>query len=485
MSFDYDLVVIGSTLEGIYAARKAVLLQARVALVTQTKEEYLNYNSFIYNNCLNEITKSIAEFGFSPWEVCQENSPVQKPSLAEIKNWGNLVRENITAENSLGDLSILGVDVIYGKGEFCRLPKQAFLVNNRQLLSRNYLLATGAKYRLKSDYQTQSLNCFTPDNLWSQNLDKLPQSVVIIGDSHRSLELAQGLARLGKKVTLATSNKRLLSEEVVEASRLFQAQFAADGIEVLLNSPLTQVKVIEGKTWIQLGNNALEIEAAAIIFTDIRQPNIAGLNLEGVGVKFLDRGIVVNEQLQTTNKSIYACGDLLGGHSLPHTAQYEVDIALKNMLSFSWFKKDYRYLPTVILTQPNFARVGLTKIKIEQNNKDIYFVKQHFKTNLSAQISGLTAGWGQFIIKTNGEILGCTILGNRAIELINIIAMMIRQKIKLSRNPIQGLLKQEISYVEPSFTEILNRVTIAFHQQKLQRDKKLRNRLETWFVWRR
>jgi pyruvate/2-oxoglutarate dehydrogenase complex dihydrolipoamide dehydrogenase (E3) component len=491
MSFDYDVVVIGSTLEGIYAARKAVLLQARVALVTQTDRKYLNYSSFISFHCLTEITSFATKLQYLSWDNNLESKTILKATFQELKNYGDLVAESIIAENSLEDLAILGVDVIDGEGEFCRLPKQAFLVNNRQLRSRNYLLATSAQDRIDpQNYNLEQFNYLTPDDLWQQNFTDLPNNIVFIANhyfNYRHLELAQGLARLDKKITLATlssSNSVFLETDAIEASRFFEAQFAADGIKILLNCPLKQIKKIDKQISLQLGNYTLETEA--IILADSRQPNITGLNLEGVGVQYLQDGVIVNEKLQTTNQTIYACGDLLGGSSLPHLAQYEVDIALKNMFSFPWFKRDYRYLPRVMLTQPNLASIGLTKITDSQKQaRNIYLVTQHFQSTIAAQITGITTGWCQFIIKDNGTILGCTIIGDRAIEMINLIALMMRHKIGLNPNPIQGLLSQEIPYVTPSFTEILNQVTIAFHQQKLQRDRKLRARLDTWFNWRR
>ena len=485
MSFDYDLVVIGSTPEGIYAARKAILLQARVALVTQTEvgERYLNHSSFIYSRYLNEITNYYKQFtsNFRQKEVAQTTKSAV--SLADIKSYANLIQENIIAEHSLDELAILGVDVIDGLGEFCRLPKQAFLVNHRQLRSRNYLLATGAKYQLEDRDIAAEFNCLTPDDLWQKNPLDLPQNLVIVGSSYYSLELAQGLARLGKQVTLVTSHKRLLDGEALATERLLQAQFAADGIKVILNSAIQQIKVIDNQTWLQIGDRAIETEA--IIFTIKIELNVAGLNLDGVGVTSFLKHISVNQKLQTKNKSIYACGELLEVNALPHITQYQVDIALKNMFSFPWFKTDYRYLPIVISTQPQIARVGLAELPSQPNNSHLYLVKQHFKSIMQAQITQSTMGWCQFIIQANGEILGCTIVCDRATELINIVAMMMRYKIKLSRNPIQGLLSQEIAYVAPSFSEILNKVVIAFHQQKLQRDRNLRNRLETWFEWRR
>ena len=478
MSFDYDLVVIGSTPEGIYAARKAVLLQARVALVTQTEaERYLDCSSFIYSRLLNEITQCR-----NCWEKEADKTTSSVVSLAEFKSYFNLIRESIITEHSLDELAILGVDVIDGLGEFCRLPKQAFLVNNRRLQSRNYLLATGAKYQSEYREHSAKFNYLTPDDLYHKNPLELPQNLVIVGGTYHSLELAQGLARLGKQVTLVTSNQRLLPGEALATERLLQAQFAADRIEFILNSTIQQIKVIDNQTWLQIGDRALETEA--IILTLKINLNIAGLNLDGVGVTSLFKHITVNRKLQTKNKSIYACGELLEANTLPHITQHQVDIALKNMFSFPWFKTDYRYLPIVIATQPEIARVGLANLPAQPNNS-LYLIKQHYKSIMQAQITQSTTGWCQFIIQANGKILGCTIVGDRATELINIVAMMMRYRIKLSRNPIQGLLSQEITYVSPSFSDILNRVAIAFQQQRLQRDRSLRNRLETWFEWRR
>lgn len=489
---DYDLVVIGSTLEGIYAAKKAVLLQARVALVTQCDkldDSYLNYAFFINNFSLQEVANSLKKIEQLPWEMWQENQDILKVNLQEIKNYGQLIQENLTAENSLANLAILGVDVIYGKGEFCRLPQQAFLVNNRQLRSRNYLLATSAKYRITSNNQWQEklnhVQCFTPDNLWQQRLDTIPEKLLIIGDSPRTLDLSQGLARLGKQVILATSNQIILPGESIQANCLLQAQLEADGVTILQNFSFKQLKVVDqNKFFLEIANHSWEAEA--VILANQRLPNIKGLNLEGIGVKYLPQGIIVNEKLQTSNQSVYACGDLLGGDSLPHIAQYEVDIALKNMFSFPLFKRNYKHLPKAILTEPNLASIGITEITNQAKQKqEIYLVTQHYKSIIAAQTTGIITGWCQFIIRVDGAILGCTIIGDRAIEMINLIALMMRHKIKLNRNPIQGLLKQEIIYLTPSFTEILNQVTIAFHQQKLQRDRQLRRRLENWFHWRR
>lgn len=489
MSFDYDLVIIGSSLEGIYAARKAVLLQARVALVTQSVDDYLDLDSFVYRRCLQEITNSFTKFNSNRWGVFSDNFAVSTLSLQTIKNAADLIKENIIAENSLAELAVLGVDVIYGQGEFCRLPRQAFLVNKRYLRSRNFLLATGNKYTIKSeqsDYQTLPNNCFTPDTIWQQNSDNFPNSLVIIGGyDYSSLELAQGLSLLGKKITFITSNQQLLPKESTAANRLFIAQFAADNIQLFTNSLVKNISSFGNKIKLQIKNKQLETEA--IIFANNKEPNITGLNLAGVKVKYSQQGIFINKKLQTSNKDIYACGSLLAKNDSIQTAQYEADIALKNILSFPLFKVDYSSLAKAVLTQPNLASVGLTKITdlTEKEKQKIYLITRHFKSIPAAQVAVATRGWCQVIVKENGEILGCTIICDRAVELINIISLMMSHKIKFSRNPIRGLLKQEIPYIVPSFSEIFNQIAIDFHLQKLQRDRGLKRRLETWFSWRK
>ncbi|MGK7895697.1 MAG: mercuric reductase, partial [Xenococcus sp. (in: cyanobacteria)] len=108
-----------------------------------------------------------------------------------------------------------------------------------------------------------------------------------------------------------------------------------------------------------------------------------------------------------------------------------------------------------------------------------------FKTIAQAQISGNPTGSCELILLPNGKIIGCTIIGDRAIELISIIAVMMQYKIKLNPHPRSGLLQINIPIVSPSYAEILQQVTTNFYQQKLQRDRKLLSRLESWFSWRR
>lgn len=488
MSVDYDLVIIGNSYEGIYAADKVNNLKARVALVTQSDKSYLPSSDSIFNRSCSELVRFIHQLENNIWGIDFEAVGVNQIKLEDINSWNKLVKERLQAEYSLARLAAAGVDVIFGQGEFCRLPKQAFLVGKRKLRSRKYLITTVAKSIIKSTNYSNTANCLTIDDLWQNNcLANLPQHITIIGSSPRSLELAQGLAKLNKSISLVIPNNRILPQEDIKVAQLIQAQLTADGIEIFTQAKINNITETNNQKIIQISKQVLETEA--IIFTDDYEVNISGLNLAGVRVKCDPSGIMVNHKFQTTNKDIYACGNVIGDFKSSTITCQEVNIALKNILFFSWFNKSenyQKYLPKAIFTQPSFARVGINKTEAMRDyGKNVYIIKEYFKTIPQVQILGNTTGWCELIIRPNGQIMGCTIIGDRAVELIATIATMMQYKIKLNPNPRSGLLQVNIPVISPSFAEILQRVATSFYQQKLERDRNLANKLENWFSFRR
>ena len=477
MAVDYDLVIIGSSWEGIYAAKSAVMLQARVALVTQCDLP----DDPLINCSVGEVGRLNYRLAEDPFAI---ESPVDLPSFSfsQAIDWAKEVNGVVQASNSLSSLAALGVDVIVGSGEFCRLPQLAFNVAKRKLRSRNFLLATGANFQ--PDLNIDPQDYLTLRQLGDRDLSDFKQQVIIIGGDPTSLELAQTLARFDKQVTLVVRQPRILPQEDLDLAILIQAQLEAVGIKIYTDCPVTQIKTIDGQKWLQGGNRALS--ADEVIFVDCRQPNVEGLNLAGVGVKSDRQRILVNQKLQTTNPNIYACGDLIGGYAMPNVTRYEVNLILKNTLFFPWYKTNYHSLPWAVFTQPNLARVGLTQHQARQQyGDDIYTIREYFRDVTQAQIIDRTSGVCKLIVRENGEILGCGIVGDRAAELIPTVALMIQHKIKLDSNPMRGLTSLSIPTVYPSMAEILEHSSRNFYHQKLERNPKLLNRLRSWFSIRK
>lgn len=499
MTVEYDLIIIGGSRAGIYAALTATYLKARVALVVSENIQTKSLeNSLLYHRVFTQVgnvlqqVRNAPQFGihFPNIDITQAEQ-IPSVNLGDAMEWAEAVVSNCAEQISPVMLASLGVDVIRGEGEFCRLPHFGFLVNNRRLRSRSYLIATGNCPKIPDINGLATVGYVTPMDIWrkwqlgrdntgkiniAENI-QLPNRWVVIGGSYLSIELAQTLARLDCQVTLVSSEYHILPEEDLEGSGLIQAQLEAEGIKIITQSPVTQIREIEGTKWIQAGNRA--IEADSILLAIGEEPNVEGLNLEGVGVKFSGADLVLNNKLQTTNPRIYACGDLVAGSYGGNIAQYQASIALKNALFAPLFKVNYRGIPRTYFTQPQLARVGLTEEAARQDyGKKVLVVRQYFKNLDKGQILGETTGFCKFVIRQNGEILGASIVGAEASELISVVALSIQHQIKIGDIA-------DLAQVSPTFAEILQKTALEWRRQRLQRNQTLQNLLEGFFNWRR
>jgi pyruvate/2-oxoglutarate dehydrogenase complex dihydrolipoamide dehydrogenase (E3) component len=430
---DYDLVVIGGSPAGIDAAVKATNSNARVALVASPllgstwSESSSKYNkAFTYIGKVARIVRDARIFGFSPKSPLNTNL-----EFGEGLKWAKGIVASLDENYSPAVLASLGVDVIFGEGEFCRLaPNFAFAVKDQYLRSRKYLIATNSTPIIPEIEGLESAGYLTPDNIWQLANVELPKSLIIIGNDPVGVELAQIFSRLGSDVSLVVSSSHILAKEDVEAALLIQSQLEAEGIQVFTKYQVTQVRWLQGKKWIQAGNKA--IDADEILIAADFQPDTTALNLDAVGVKYNNYGIIVNSKLQTTNHQIYACGDMLGGYRFPHIANYEAGIALKNLLRFPLSQVDYRYIPWAIFSDPELARVGLTEAQAKRRyGDDVLVTRRYFKMVDKAQMRGETTGFCKVVTLSNGEILGAHIVGAEASELIHVFALAMQQKLKI------------------------------------------------------
>ena len=481
MTVDYDLVIIGGTQAGRRAAVAAAQLQARVALV-EPHPPVKNWlgAGFIHSKALTQVgrvarnVRDASQFG-----IYLEND-LRHASIrcGEAWEWASGVVSTLEEQQSPAVLASLGVEVIAGAGEFCRKPHLAFVVNHRHLRARAYLIATGSTLSLPEIEGFYATGAITPADMWQQpTSQQLSGSWVVIGGNAVGTEVTQTLARLGVDVTLVVKSEHILAKEDPEAARLIQAQLEAEGVRVLVQTQVRQVKRIDDKKWVLAGNKA--IEADEILLATRQQPNVETLNLEGVGVKWNRRGIHLNDKLQTTNPRIYACGDAIGGYQFAHIADYEARIALKNALFLPVFKVDYRGIPRAIFSDPMLARVGLTEAQSRRRyGKDVFVLREYCKTASRAVLLGETTGLCKIIVRGNGEILGASIVGAEAGELIHVLALAVRQKLNV------GAIAS-LPHISPTLSEVIEKTASGWHQQRLGSNPKLQNFLEALFNWRR
>jgi pyruvate/2-oxoglutarate dehydrogenase complex dihydrolipoamide dehydrogenase (E3) component len=489
VTIDYDVVIIGGTLAGRYAALSASQLRAKVALVEPTTNGKSNFirspYEFISYHALSHISNYAKHLGdlvqFGLHTSCADSTQKCQISLdaPQAMLYAHGVVSNLQEQHSLAILAAQGVDVIVGNGLFQSLPHLSFALDERLLRARTYLLATGSHPAIPEIEGLERTGFLTIPEIWqSLSSSTPPKTWVIIGGVPQSIEIAQTLARFGYDVTLVVERPNLLSHLDLEIAQLLRGLLEAEGVRVFTNTRVTQVRRIEDKKWLQVGDKAVETDE--ILVATAHQPNIESLNLAAVDVKWNQRRLLVNDKLQTTNPRIWACGDVIGGYELANIAHYEARIALQNALFFPTLKVNYQSIPWAIFTDPMLAQVGLTQVqaKHQYNHQEVVVLLNYFKSIISAQIQDETTGICKLIILRNGEILGATVFSAQAGELIHVIALAIAQKIKVNH-------LANLAPLYPSFSEIFEQIALSWRQQKLNSNLVWQDYLESFFQLRR
>ncbi len=471
MAVDYDLVIIGGGSGGLVVASAAAQLKAKVALVEKDRlgGDCLWYGcvpskSLIHAARVAHEVKNSSRFGI------YTNPPEIK--FAEANGHVAQVIKAIEPHDSPERFRGLGVEVIFGSGQF--IDKETFEVDGRKLTARAFVVSTGSRAAIPPVPGLKEAGYLTNEEVFS--LTERPDSLAVIGAGPIGCELGQSFHRLGAEVTIIASRDQIMPKEDPEAAAIVQKEMEAEGIRILTQARVKEVKVIDGKKVLQAGEH--EIAVDEILVSAGRSPNVDSLNLEAAGVEYDKKGIKVNQKLQTTNPKIYGCGDVIGGYQFTHVAGYEAVVALTNALFFPLSKVNYRVIPWATFTDPELARVGMTEQQArERYGDDVQVLKQPFAGVDRAQAEAATAGFGKIITRGNGEILGAHLVGPSAGELIHEIVLAMSNNLKVSA--LTGI------HVYPTLSEVNSKAALLLKKQKFAQNEGLQNFLTKFFNFRR
>jgi pyruvate/2-oxoglutarate dehydrogenase complex dihydrolipoamide dehydrogenase (E3) component len=474
MAVDYDLVVIGGGSAGLVAASAGAQLNAKVALVEKESRlggDCLHYGcvpskSLIHAGRVAHDVKNAALYGIE--------ATIHDIHIREALGHVHRVIDTIQEHDSTERFESLGVDVIYGDGQFVDL--QTFTVNGRQLKARTFLVATGGRPSLPPIPGLKEAGYLT--NLTVFDITTHPASLAVIGGGPIGCELGQAFARLGSQVTIIASRDHILPKEEAETAWVVQAQLEAEGIQILTETRAEAVTVEDGQKVI-VTNRGDRLAVDEILVATGRVPNVEGLNLQAAGVEVGKNGLLVNRKLQTSNPKIYAAGDVIGGYLFTHVAGYEAAVALQNALFLPTKNTDYRVIPWATFTEPELARVGLTEEQARKRYGDDLMVLRHGFDHVDRALAeGAGIGLAKFITRKNGEILGAHIVGPAAGELIHEVVLAMSYNLKV------GALKS-IIHVYPTLAEINSKTALQLTKETYGQNDRLQSILRRFFNLRR
>ena len=468
MAVDYDIVIIGGGSGGLVVASAAAQLNAKVALVEKSRlgGDCLWFGcvpskSLLHASRVAHEVKHSSRFGIytTPPDI----------QFSEATGHVQNVISTIQPHDSPERFESLGVEVIFGEGQF--KDQKTFTVNGRDLKARAFVVSTGSRPQVPPIEGIEEAGFLTNEQIFS--LKERPQSLAVIGAGPIGCELGQAMHRLGSQVTIVSSRDHILPKEDPEAALVVEKQLEADGVNILRGKRATKVEVINGKKHLWVGEEKIVVDE--ILVSSGRVPNVHSLNLEAAGVEYTEKGIVVNPKLQTTNKRIYGCGDVIGGYQFTHVAGYEAAVVVQNALFFPSAKADYRVIPWATFTEPELARVGLSEKQARDRYGDkIEVLKQNFAEVDRAQAEGATEGFAKIITTSKGEILGAHLVGPSAGELIHEIILAMKNKLPVSA--LTGII-----HIYPTLSEVNSKAALQLKKRNYAKNQGLQNALRKLF----
>ena len=429
----YNLVVIGGGTAGLVAAAGAAGLGAKVALVERhlLGGDCLNYGC-VPSKAVIRSSRVWAEVNNA------QQFGVQVPAGTEVDFPGVMERmRRLRARISLHDAAArfrdLGVDVFLGAARFTG-PKTVE-VAGKTLHFRRAVIATGGRPVRPPIPGLAEAGFLTNETVFS--LTNRPARLLIMGGGPIGCELAQAFQRLGCRVTLLHKYGRIMNREDPEAASLLQQVFLREGIQLLLQAQPTQVSRAPGGKVVHYDQEgqAGEIEVDEILVGAGRAPNVENLGLEAAQVKYeggKGRGVLVNDFLQTTNRRIYAAGDICLPYQFTHLADAAARIVIQNALFCGRKRLSALTIPWCTYTDPEVARVGLSEADAAKSGMAVQaFVKPLGEVD-RAVIDGEEEGFVKVLVKAGSDrILGATIVARHAGEMISEVTLAMVAKIGL------------------------------------------------------
>ncbi len=452
-----DLCVIGAGSAGLSIAAGAAQMGARTVLIEAAR---------MGGDCLNtgcvpskallaaakaaQGVREAGKFGVFPQGLKVDYALAQKH-----------VRETIDAiapHDSVERFTGLGCKVIQARARF--IDERTVEAGGEKVRARCFVIATGSRAAIPPIPGLADTPFFTNETLFENAV--APVHLIVIGAGPIGCEMAQAHRRLGADVTLIDMGP-MLPKDDPEVVAVVRRKFLGEGIAVIEGAKIARIEKRGGGVAVALTDGGAErwIAGSHLLVAAGRKANVENLGLEAAGVKFSKGGVEVDARLRSSNKRIYAAGDVAGGLQFTHLASYHAGIILRNALFRLPAKAAPKALPWVTYCDPELARVGMIEEQATKIHGDgVRVLRADFADNDRARAEKIGEGFLKAVVGKRGAILGCTIVGPDAGDLIQPWVLAMSQGLKI------GALASMIAPY-PTLGEISKRAAGAYYTPSL------------------
>ncbi len=429
MKYDYDIITIGLGPAGMAVSAMGASMGLKVCGIEKHRigGECMNVGCIPSKSLLRmakkrNIFRHLAGDGDGDTGATQVAA---EPPFAKVREYVDFIGEKKT----LGMLD--KVELVVGQGAARFTGPRTVQVGDRTISARRIFLCAGTRPAIPEVPGLEEADPLTNETMFE--LNEVPESLVVIGGGAIAVEMAQAFARLGSRVTMVFRGERIMRRVIAtEATDVLESRLEKEGIQLMRGTWIRQVRKTPQGAELDLDNGET-LSASRILAALGRKFALDDLGLETAEIAWNERGVTVDKYLRTTNKAVYAVGDVNGYAQFSHAAMHQGMIALMNAMMPGPMRRDYRrfVVPWTVFTEPQVSHVGPTEQELIDRGVRFEKITVRYEDYGAAIAEEVAEGYATVYTNARGRVFAVTIVGEGSGNMINEWALVVQNRIRL------------------------------------------------------